>query len=89
MKTQSAALNRALYHDLDTGLANRDLLLDRWQKRISQGVGANRQIAIVAIELDRLSRVGASLGQAAVTEVMCEVANRLLVMFATTILLRS
>jgi predicted signal transduction protein with EAL and GGDEF domain len=46
------------------------------QKRISAGVGANRQVAVVAIELVRLSRVSASFGQAAATEIMCEVANR-------------
>ena len=63
-------------HDALTQLPNRSLFQDRLQQSIAAARGSGRQLALLMVNVDRLSRINDSLGHAAGDALLREVARR-------------
>lgn len=64
-------------HDPLTGLANRNLLMDRLSQALTYANRANRHVAVIFIDLDRFKNINDSLGHDAGDRVIVEVGERL------------
>jgi len=65
------------YHDALTGLANRQLFLERLEIDIAQAAREGRRIGVLFLDLDRLKVINDSLGHAVGDELLRAVAGRL------------
>jgi len=65
-------------HDALTQLPNRSLFHDRLQQSIAAARSSGRQLAVLMVNVDRLSRINDSLGHAAGDALLREVARRAL-----------
>lgn len=63
-------------HDALTQLPNRSLFHDRLQQSIAAARSSGRQLALLLVNVDRLSRINESLGHAAGDALLREVARR-------------
>ena len=70
-------LNALVYHDILTGLANRELLHEHLKQELALAHRLKRLIALLFIDLDHFKSVNDSLGHAAGDRVLKEVAARL------------
>ncbi len=77
LEQQEAALERARFRDPVTHLANRDMLEQCLQRRLSGMHQAGCSIAVLALGVGQLDLVRESLGRAAADRVLAEIAGRL------------
>jgi len=73
----SAELQHRALHDHLTGLANRELIMDRLSLALRRISRRGRQVAVLFCDLDHFKVVNDSLGHAAGDEVIREVARRM------------
>ncbi|MGV8038728.1 MAG: putative bifunctional diguanylate cyclase/phosphodiesterase [Thermoanaerobaculaceae bacterium] len=71
-------LERLTFHDPLTGLANRRLLEDRLAQALTTARRGGESLAVILLDLDRLSAVSDSLGFGAGDELVRDAAQRLL-----------
>ncbi|MCQ4348039.1 EAL domain-containing protein [Pseudomonas stutzeri] len=64
-------------HDPLTGLANRNLLLERLETRVPQARAEGRELALLHLDLDRFKLLNESLGHRAADDILCEMSRRL------------
>ncbi|SFC85081.1 EAL domain-containing protein [Massilia yuzhufengensis] len=76
-KQAEEALLRMANHDALTGLPNRVLMQDRLGQAIMHAHRAQRQVAVMFIDLDRFKHVNDSLGHDAGDQLIVEIARRL------------
>ena len=76
-KQAEEALLRMANHDALTGLPNRVLMQDRLSQAIMHAHRAQRQVAVMFIDLDRFKHVNDSLGHDAGDHLIVEIARRL------------
>ena len=77
MRLLEDRLNYLANYDNLTELPNRTLLIDRIKLEIPRGEFRKRQLAVLAVEIDRLSFVSRTLGTEYADEVLREVSRRL------------
>ena len=70
-------LNALAYHDMLTGLANRQLLTEHLRQEIALAHRLKRMIALVFIDLDHFKSVNDTLGHSAGDRLLKEIAARL------------
>jgi len=63
------------YYDALTGLANRNLFLDRLAQHMRSAVACGQQLALFLIDLERFKNINDTLGQAAGDELLRQVAD--------------
>ena len=63
------------YYDALTGLANRNLFLDRLDQHMRSAVTSGRQLGLFLIDLERFKNINDTLGQAAGDELLRQVAE--------------
>ncbi|MES2075667.1 MAG: EAL domain-containing protein [Pseudomonadota bacterium] len=76
-KQYEEELRHLASHDPLTGLANRNLMLDRLSQAIAFAHRAARHVAVMFIDLDRFKNINDSLGHDAGDQVIVEVGRRL------------
>ncbi len=76
-KTYEAQLELQANYDALTGLANRTLLVDRMQQALVHAGRADREVAVILLDLDRFKLVNDSLGHSAGDELLQVTADRL------------
>ncbi|MBJ7312254.1 putative bifunctional diguanylate cyclase/phosphodiesterase [Rugamonas sp. CCM 8940] len=76
-KQYEEELRHLASHDPLTGLANRNLMLDRLSQAIAFAHRAARHVAVMFIDLDRFKNINDSLGHDAGDQVIMEVGRRL------------
>ncbi len=72
------------FHDVLTGLPNRDLLRDRLDRLIQQGRASGGVHAVMSADLNRFKTVNENLGQTFGDAVLCQAAERLRRLVAET-----
>jgi len=77
MKATEAELAHQALHDSLTGLANRQLFMDRLEQALARLTRRHSQVAVIFIDLDRLKSVNDSLGHPAGDEVLIRAAQRM------------
>lgn len=77
-------IERLAFNDTLTGLANRTLLRDRLRAALLGAARAQRQLAVVHIDLDRFAAVNDLVGHAGADRVLQQVATRLAPLVRTT-----
>jgi diguanylate cyclase (GGDEF)-like protein len=70
-------LHHRTLHDPLTGLANRDLLLDRLAQALQRAERHNTQVAVLLVDLDNFKLINDSLGHAAGDQLLVEIGQRL------------
>jgi len=63
------------YYDALTGLANRDLFLDRLAQQMRNAVTSGQQLGLLLIDLERFKNINDTLGQAAGDELLRQVTD--------------
>ncbi|HET9113391.1 MAG TPA: EAL domain-containing protein [Burkholderiales bacterium] len=76
-KKASELIMYQAYHDLLTGLANRNLFRDHLELAIAQARRYKHMLALMFLDLDRFKRVNDTLGHAVGDLLLIEVASRL------------
>jgi GGDEF domain-containing protein len=71
-------LNRLAYYDEPTGLANRDLFLERLKQFKRSAIARGSKLALFLIDLERFKNINDSLGRAAGDELLRQVARILI-----------
>ncbi len=77
---QSSALRERdylAYHDMLTGLPNRDLLVLRTERALAEADRSNTRVALILLDLDRFKEVNDTLGHATGDRILRQVAQRL------------
>lgn len=64
------------YHDVLTGLANRQLVIDRMDHAVALAAREGGMVAVMFIDLDRFKLVNDTLGHNVGDELLCEAARR-------------
>lgn len=64
-KRHLAELDYLTHHDALTGIANRQLFMDRLDQALGRAEAGDGKVAVLLIDIDRFKRVNDSLGQAA------------------------
>ena len=77
LKLLEDRLNYLANYDSLTGLPNQTLLLDRIRLEIPRGEFRKRLVAMLALDIDRLSFIGKTLGAGFADTLLCEVGKRL------------
>lgn len=77
LKAELAALRSKALHDPLTGLANRELFIDRLDQAIADSKRTRSVKAVMVVDLDDFKMINDSYGHAAGDQVLKEVANRL------------
>ncbi len=70
-------LQHQALHDPLTGLANRQLLVDRLEQSLAHGARTGSHTAVLFLDLDRFKVVNDSLGHDVGDQLLCEVGQRL------------
>lgn len=65
------------YHDVLTGLANRQLVIDRMDHAVALAARESGMVAVMFIDLDRFKLVNDTLGHNVGDEMLCEAARRI------------
>ena len=65
------------FHDTQTGLPNRALLLERLTQQMAQARRNRRQLAVFYIDLDRFKKVNDTQGHEVGNRLLCQLAERL------------
>src|SRR5205085_4608886 len=68
-------LNYLAYYDVLTGLANRNLFLERVAQSMRSAVSGGQKLALYLIDLERFKNINDSLGQAAGDALLRQVAD--------------
>jgi diguanylate cyclase (GGDEF)-like protein/PAS domain S-box-containing protein len=76
-RAAEAELAHRALHDPLTGLANRQLFMDRLEQGLARLTRRKSQVAVIFIDLDRLKAVNDSLGHVAGDEVITSMARRM------------
>jgi diguanylate cyclase (GGDEF)-like protein/PAS domain S-box-containing protein len=76
-KLAERRIEHQAFHDLLTGLANRRLFRDRLDVALAQSRRSGRELALLALDLDRFRLLNDSLGYAAGDRILQEVGTRL------------
>lgn len=71
-------LRKVLNYDVLTGLANRNLFMDRLEQLYEQAQWEHRQLAIAIVNIDRFKNINSSLGHKVGDEVIRSIAKRLI-----------
>jgi diguanylate cyclase (GGDEF)-like protein len=74
---QAVELEHRTLHDALTGLPNRDLLRQRVERAIANGVAGGEQIAVLLIDLDHFKEINDTLGHLHGDLLLREIAQRL------------
>lgn len=77
-KEATEKIRKLSFFDELTGLPNRRSFVERFEQAAQAARRYDRQMAVLALDLDRLKRVNDTLGHAAGDEILCETAQRLL-----------
>ena len=77
LQQAQAALTKQATHDALTGLPNRDLLVDRIDRSLSQAARSGQCTALFFIDLDRFKHINDTRGHAVGNRVLRAVADRL------------
>ena len=72
-----AHLDRLVYHDSVTGLANRRSLIEQLDRILDRAMRESRECGVLRIELDRFKQINDTLGHAVGDELLRAVAERL------------
>src|SRR5580692_5371598 len=63
------------YYDALTGLANRNLFIDRLAQHMRSAAASGRQLALFLVDLERFKNINDTLGQAAGDALLRQVAD--------------
>lgn len=77
LKKRESSVRYLAYHDGLTGLANRRLLLDRFQQAVAQADRQDKHVALLLFDLDGFKRINDTLGHLAGDQILQSVAARL------------
>jgi diguanylate cyclase (GGDEF)-like protein/PAS domain S-box-containing protein len=77
LRENQERLNYLAYHDALTGLPNRLLFQDRFEHAIARAHRAQKQVAILFLDLDQFKKVNDTLGHEVGDQLLREVAERL------------
>jgi diguanylate cyclase (GGDEF)-like protein len=77
LKTSQIALKKHAFYDPLTGLANRSLLMDRFQIAVQHAKRSQQKFAVIMVDLNKFKLINDTFGHAAGDTVLITVAKRL------------
>jgi diguanylate cyclase (GGDEF)-like protein len=77
LKTSQLSLKKHAFYDPLTGLANRSLLMDRFQIAVQHATRTQQQFAVLMVDLNKFKVINDTYGHAAGDTVLVTVAKRL------------